>query len=251
MHFAQFQLWIPFCSFSWALLRAHSCARLLRGFCFPGSSLNSFGSLPECSPSVWEQKPSLLGASRKRGKKGETQMYLNSVTVVGFLGADPEQRQRNSDGTKFTVLSVATQRSWKNAQDEWSSKTEWHRVCIFRPRLADYVLDSVKKGSHVLVEGSPASSTFENQPVKAKTLQPQRLPRGPFVPTPCGGSTAANRNPRRSLPPQRLRKKLPSLPERLRSERGAHRPRLSPGPFFCWPQLRPSHRKFTTLFRSG
>ena len=55
--------------------------------------------------------------------------YLNSVTLVGFVGADPEQRQARNNGSKFTVLSVATQRSWKNAEDEWTSKTEWHRVC--------------------------------------------------------------------------------------------------------------------------
>src|SRR5437016_4062196 len=54
-----------------------------------------------------------------------------SVTIVGFVGADPEQRQaRNNNGSKFTVLSVATQRSWKNTDDEWASKTEWHRVCV-------------------------------------------------------------------------------------------------------------------------
>jgi single-strand DNA-binding protein len=56
---------------------------------------------------------------------------MNSVTIVGFVGADPEQRQARNNGAKFTVLSVATQRSWKNAQDEWSSKTEWHRVCVY------------------------------------------------------------------------------------------------------------------------
>jgi hypothetical protein len=34
--------------------------------------------------------------------------YLKSVTIVGFVGADPEQRQaRNNNGSKFTVLSVA------------------------------------------------------------------------------------------------------------------------------------------------
>jgi len=95
-------------------------------------------------------------------------MYLNSATIVGFVGADPEQRQARNNGTKFTVLSVATQRSWKNAQDEWSSKTEWHRVCIFRPRLAEYVLQSVKKGSHVLVEGSLISSTYDKANGKGK-----------------------------------------------------------------------------------
>ena len=95
-------------------------------------------------------------------------MYLNSATIVGVVGADPEQRQARNNGAKFTVLSVATQRSWKNAQDEWSSKTEWHRVCIFRPRLAEYVLQTVKKGSHVLIEGSLISSTYEKANGKGK-----------------------------------------------------------------------------------
>jgi len=95
--------------------------------------------------------------------------YLNSVTIIGFVGADPEQRQaRNNNGSKFTVLSVATQRSWKNAQDEWSSKTEWHRVCIFRPRLAEYVATAIKKGSHVLVEGSLISTAYERGNGKGK-----------------------------------------------------------------------------------
>jgi len=68
-------------------------------------------------------------------------MYLMSVTLVGFLGSDPEQRQAKGNGTKFTVLSVATQRAWKNGEDEWASKTEWHCVAIFRTRLAQYALD--------------------------------------------------------------------------------------------------------------
>jgi hypothetical protein len=43
----------------------------------------------------------------------------------------PGEAKRLSSGCKqFTVLSVATQRSWKNADDEWSSKTEWHRIVL-------------------------------------------------------------------------------------------------------------------------
>jgi single stranded DNA-binding protein len=94
--------------------------------------------------------------------------YLNAVTIVGFVGADPEQRQAKNNGSKFTVFSVATQRSWKNAQDEWSSKTEWHRICVFRPRLAEFVATAIKKGSHVLIEGSLVSSTYERPNGKSK-----------------------------------------------------------------------------------
>ena len=54
--------------------------------------------------------------------------YLNSL--VGFVASDPEQREAKGNGSKSTVLSVATQRSWKNAEDEWVSKVEWHRIVV-------------------------------------------------------------------------------------------------------------------------
>ena len=101
--------------------------------------------------------------------------YLNSITLVGFVGSDPEQRQAKGNGSKFTVLSVATQRSWKNAEDEWVSKVEWHRIAIFRPRLADSVRNSIKKGAHVLVEGSLVSSTYEQANGKGKKAKTAKI----------------------------------------------------------------------------
>ena len=59
-------------------------------------------------------------------------LNLHSITLVGFVGSDPEQRQARNNGSKFTVLTVATQRSRKNAEDEWVSKVEWHRIAIIR-----------------------------------------------------------------------------------------------------------------------
>src|SRR6266852_1187939 len=64
-------------SFFWALLQANSCVLQLRGFCFPGSALKTLGSLPECSLSLWKQKPSLLGAPENGAEKGDIFMsYL-------------------------------------------------------------------------------------------------------------------------------------------------------------------------------
>ena len=101
--------------------------------------------------------------------------YLNSITLVGFVGSDPEQRQAKGNGSKFTVLSVATQRSWKNADDEWSSKTEWHRIVVFRPLLAERVATTIKKGAHVLVEGSLVSSTYEQPNGKGKKSKTSKI----------------------------------------------------------------------------
>jgi len=85
------------------------------------------------------------GRPRKWGRKSRFKnvVPINSVTLVGFVGSDPEQHHPQGNGSKFTVLSMATQRSWKNADDEWSSKTEWHRVVLFRPRLADHVARTI------------------------------------------------------------------------------------------------------------
>ena len=101
--------------------------------------------------------------------------YLNSVTLVGFVGADPEQRQAKGNGLKFTVFSLATQRSWKNVDDEWSSKTEWHRVVVFRPLLAERVAATIKRGAHVLVEGSLVSSTYEQPNGKGKKSKTMKI----------------------------------------------------------------------------
>jgi len=93
----------------------------------------------------------------------------NPAILETAAGSDPEQRQaRNNNGSKFTVLSVATRWLWKNTDDEWASKTAWHRVCVFRPRLAEYLATTIKKGSHVLVEGSLVSTTYERGNGKGK-----------------------------------------------------------------------------------
>jgi single-strand DNA-binding protein len=130
---------------------------------------NFLGPSHKAAPRFGSSSPRFWVPQENGAEKGDSKMsYLNSVTLVGFVGADPEQRQARNNGSKFTVLSVATQRSWKNAEDEWASKTEWHRVCIFRPRLAEHVATAIKKGAHVLVEGELVSSSYERPNGKSK-----------------------------------------------------------------------------------
>ena len=49
-----------------------------------------------------------------------------------------------------------------------ASKTEWHRIVLFRPLLAERVAQTIRKGAHVLVEGELVSSTYERPDGRGK-----------------------------------------------------------------------------------
>src|SRR5204863_10109992 len=87
--------------------------------------------------------------------------------LIGFLRTDPEKRQVRGNGANFTVLSVATQQSWKDSNDESQARTEWHRVVAFN-RLGESIADTLHKGNHVLVDGQLVSSKYERENGKPK-----------------------------------------------------------------------------------
>jgi single-strand DNA-binding protein len=78
-------------------------------------------------------------------------MYQNRATLIGFLGKDAEVRTTNSK-TSFTVLSLATKRSWKDRESgEYQSQTTWHR-CVAWGKLGEFAA-TLTKGAHVQIEG--------------------------------------------------------------------------------------------------
>jgi single-strand DNA-binding protein len=99
---------------------------------------------------------------------------MNHVQLIGFLGKDPEIRQVRGNGASFTVLSVATQQSWKDSNEEWKSKTEWHRVVAFN-RLGESIAESLHKGDQVLVDGLLVSSKYERENGKSKKAKAAKV----------------------------------------------------------------------------
>ena len=78
---------------------------------------------------------------------------INKVILVGNLGADPTVSNTQS-GSKIVNLRLATSDSWKDKNTgERKDKTEWHRVVIFNPQLADTAERYLRKGSKVYIEG--------------------------------------------------------------------------------------------------
>lgn len=88
---------------------------------------------------------------------------VNKVILVGNLGRDPEVRT-SQDGSKIVNLNIATSESWKDrGTGERKEKTEWHRVVIFNPNLADIAERYLKKGSSVYVEGALQTRKWTDQ----------------------------------------------------------------------------------------
>lgn len=78
---------------------------------------------------------------------------MNKVQLIGHLGNDVELKH-SPNGTAVANLSIATHRFWKNKETgDRESVTEWHRVVVFG-KLAQIAKEYLKKGSHVLIEGS-------------------------------------------------------------------------------------------------
>jgi single-strand DNA-binding protein len=86
-------------------------------------------------------------------------MYLNRITLIGFIGSDAERRAANA--TNIAIFALATKTSWKNEAGTWDSRTEWHR-CVAFGKLADFA-GTLTKGAHVAIEGELRSHEYQRE----------------------------------------------------------------------------------------
>jgi len=130
--------------------RGFSCAQrqlalLLRlrrpaGYGFPSKSYSQTARKDFSGPSVngtWEHGPLARDAPTKGGANSNPRtpvVYQNKVTLMGFLGRDPELR--NNGVGRFTTLSVATKSTYRK-DETYLSCTEWHRGVAFG-KLSDF-----------------------------------------------------------------------------------------------------------------
>ena len=87
-------------------------------------------------------------------------MYDNMVTVVGNLTADPELRYTSS-GTAVANFTVAqTPRTFDRATGEWRDGETLFLRCVVWREMAEHMMESVVKGSRVMVVGRLKQRSF-------------------------------------------------------------------------------------------
>ena len=88
---------------------------------------------------------------------------VNKVILVGHLGGDPEIKALPS-GSTMAKLSVATTESWNDkATGQRQERTEWHKVVVMDPKLAQICERYLSKGQLVYIEGSIQTRSWDDK----------------------------------------------------------------------------------------
>jgi single-strand DNA-binding protein len=85
----------------------------------------------------------------------------NKVQLIGNLGNDPEIITLDS-GKKLAKLSIATNETYKNAQGEKVTDTQWHNIVAWN-KTAEIIEQYLQKGSEVAIEGKLTYRSYEDK----------------------------------------------------------------------------------------
>ena len=92
---------------------------------------------------------------------------LNKVMVIGYLGRDPEMRY-TPNGKSVVSFSIACDRSWKNADGEKQTETDWFNVVAWGD-LAEICNKHLSKGSQAYIEGRIQTRTWQDNEGQQRT----------------------------------------------------------------------------------
>ena len=106
------------------------------------------GATPECTDRQPLRRIHECVFTKARKKPALSERPLDrriphKIALIGFLGSDAEART-TKNGASYTVLSLATKRSWKNDRGDYESRTYWHRAVAWG-KLATFAA-TLKKG---------------------------------------------------------------------------------------------------------
>lgn len=85
----------------------------------------------------------------------------NKVQLIGNLGNAPEIRKTET-GKKLARFSVATNESYRNAQGEKITETQWHNLIAWG-KVAEIVEKYLNKGVEVVIEGKLINRSYTDK----------------------------------------------------------------------------------------
>jgi len=80
------------------------------------------------------KKPTIAATDHSRGRGANREvkkMSLNRVSLIGYLGQDPELRYLPTSGQPVTGFSIATDESFTGKDGNHQERVEWHNIVVF------------------------------------------------------------------------------------------------------------------------
>ncbi len=94
-------------------------------------------------------------------------MSFNKVTIIGYLGRDPELRY-TPQGTAVCSFSIATTEKRKDKSGEMQDSTTWFKVTMWN-KQAEIASKYLSKGSQLYVEGKLRTEDWIDKEGKTRT----------------------------------------------------------------------------------
>lgn len=85
---------------------------------------------------------------------------LNRVSLIGNVTAQPEIKETPS-GQKVASFSLATNRSYKDANGEKQDQAEYHNIVVWG-KLADITEQYITKGKKLYIEGRIQTRSWDS-----------------------------------------------------------------------------------------
>ncbi len=85
----------------------------------------------------------------------------NKVQLIGNLGNNPEIITLES-GKKLAKFALATNETYKNAQGEKVTETQWHHVVAWN-KTAEIIEKYLEKGKEVALEGKLTTRSYDDK----------------------------------------------------------------------------------------
>ncbi|XP_055677349.1 single-stranded DNA-binding protein, mitochondrial [Lutzomyia longipalpis] len=100
-------------------------------------------------------------------KKPETfEKTVNNVTLLGRVGVEPQIR--GTEEHPVVTFSLATHENYKYESGDWSQKTDWHRIVVFKPNLRESVMNYLRRGQRTMVQGRISYGEITDQEGKQR-----------------------------------------------------------------------------------
>ena len=87
-------------------------------------------------------------------------MGVNKVALIGYLGADPENR-KTAAGHSVTTFRIATTDTWTDREGQRQERTEWHRIVVWG-KQGDNCAKYLSKGRRVYIDGRLQTRSWED-----------------------------------------------------------------------------------------